>query len=71
MSEISPTAKPRKGKNPDTLRRYGEGDAAGVAPTPGTIKHDTLAQAYARGATDALRAVMVAAQAALNKRDVS
>ncbi len=67
MSEISPDTKPLKRKNPDSIRRYRDY----VPPTPGTIQHDGLAEAYARGATDALRAVMVAAQAALNKRDVS
>ncbi len=67
MSDNTIPSKPLKAKNPDTIRRYRDY----VPPTPGTIQHDGLAEAYARGATDALRAVMVAAQAALNKRDVS
>ena len=39
--------------------------------TPASTKHDDLAAAYNRGSVDTLRAVMAAAQAALNKRDVS
>jgi hypothetical protein len=68
MNTPNPTT-PIKRKNPDTLRRYKEGDDGGIAPTPGTIKHDNLAGAYRRGAVDALRAVMIAAQAALAKRE--
>ena len=68
MNTPNPAA-PLKRKNPDTLRRYSESDAAGIAPTPGTIKHDNLAEAYRRGAVDALRSVMLAAQAVLDKRE--
>jgi hypothetical protein len=64
MNTPNPTA-PRKGKNPDTLRRYNDG----IAPTPGTIKHDNLAEAYRRGAVDALRTVIIAAQTVLAKRE--
>jgi len=68
MNAPNPAA-PLKRKNPDTLRRYSESDAAGIAPTPGTIKHDNLAEAYRRGGVDALLTVMLAAQAALAKRE--
>ncbi len=64
MNTPNPTA-PLKRKNPDTLRRYNDG----IAPTPGTIKHDNLAEAYRRGAVDALRTVIIAAQTALAKRE--
>jgi hypothetical protein len=42
---------------------------AGIPPTAAIIKHDNLADAYRRGAVDALRAVMIAARAALDKRE--
>ncbi len=64
MNTPNPTT-PIKRKNPDTLRRYNDD----TAPTPGTIKHDNLAEAYRRGAVDALRTVILAAQAALAKRE--
>jgi hypothetical protein len=66
MSDTTPhPSNPLKRKNPDTLRRYNDG----ILPTPATIKHDRLAEAYRRGAVDALRAVILAAQAALAKRE--
>jgi hypothetical protein len=61
MSEIATSAKPRK-KKPDRNR----GDD-GVPPTPQTIHHDQLAAAYHRGASDTLRTIIIAAQAALAK----
>lgn len=65
MPNSAQSSKPLKGKNPDTLRRYNDG----IAPTPGTLKHDQLAKAYERGAVDALRAVMAAAQTAIARRE--
>lgn len=65
MNTSNPTASFKR-KNPDTLRRYDN-----IPPTPGALRHDNLAEAYRRGAVDALRSVIVAAQAALAKREGS
>ena len=63
-SQDTPSATPRKQKSRASIARYGDG------PQPrATIQHDIQATAYQRGATDALRSVMLAAQALLDKRE--
>lgn len=63
MSEIIPSARAHK-KNPQPGRHD-----LGERPTARTIQHDIQVEAYRRGAQDALRAIMLAAQAALAKRE--
>jgi len=53
-----------KRKKSDSLRRYHDGPQP-----PATIQHDLEARAYARGSSDTLRAVMLAAQKLLDKRE--
>jgi len=68
MTEIVPSAKPRKIKVASARRQtYSNGEI--VPPTAGTIRHDIQAESYRRGASDALRVVMIAAQAALAKHN--
>jgi len=57
----SPVAPPRKKKD-RSIARYSDG----IQPRA-TITHDRLAEEYRNGARDALRSIILAAQAALAK----
>ena len=64
QAQNSPIPPARKAKKSASIARYSDG------PQPrATIFHDQIADAYKRGSADTARAIIIAAQAALAKRE--